>query len=238
MANSNVKQRNRKAAIDRPPKPYPDFPLCPANLGYWQKKIRGKIHYFGRWGRIVKGKMKRLPEDGWQAALALYQAQRDDLYAGRTPRVKKTGEGLTLVVLCDRFLVAKRRKKDRQGITALTLQGHKQVTDLLIAQFGRDRLVDDLAADDFELLLETMSKRWGPVRLGNQVQAVRSVFKFAYENKLINSPVRFGSEFVKPSAGELRRYRAKKRRADDRSCRVAAHPGCSGRQGSRNRPYR
>jgi hypothetical protein len=34
------KPRRRKSAIDRPSKPYPDFPLSAANCGQWQKKRR------------------------------------------------------------------------------------------------------------------------------------------------------------------------------------------------------
>src|SRR5262245_48941617 len=34
----------------KPAKPRPDFPLGPHPAGYWCKKIRGQIHYFGpRW---------------------------------------------------------------------------------------------------------------------------------------------------------------------------------------------
>ena len=193
----------------RPKKPYPDFPLTPHPAGKWQKNIRGKIHYFGRWGRVRDGIMERVEGDGWKEALELYRAQADDLHAGRAPRVHKVGEGLTLKELCNRYLTAKTRKMERGGINALTLEAHKRVTDLLIAQFGRERRVDDLASDDFEALLDTMVKRWGPVRLGNQIQAVRSVFKYAFDSGLIVTPVRFGPEFVKPSAGELRRHKAK-----------------------------
>ena len=33
----------------RPSKPYPKFPLNPHPLGYWSKKIDGKLMHFGRW---------------------------------------------------------------------------------------------------------------------------------------------------------------------------------------------
>jgi hypothetical protein len=53
--------------------------------GTWQKKIGGKIHYFGKWGRRVNDVLERVPGDGWEEALRLYKEVADDLHAGRTP---------------------------------------------------------------------------------------------------------------------------------------------------------
>lgn len=53
------------------------------------KKIRGKIHDFGEWGRRVNGKMEQLPEDGWKESLEEYKAQADDLHAGSTGGSKR-----------------------------------------------------------------------------------------------------------------------------------------------------
>lgn len=209
MTNSRHKKRLCKVAADRPKKPYPDFPLTPHPSGAWQKKILGKIRYFGRWGRIRNGKMERLPDDGWKEALELYKAQADDLHAGRTPRVRNVGEGLALAALFNQFLTAKLRKQNAGEITSRTFAEYKNTTDLLIAQFGKERLVDDLAAEDFETLRDTMAQRWGPVRLGNEIQKVRTVFKYGFEAGLIKQPMRFGPEFRKPSAGVLRRHKAK-----------------------------
>ena len=86
---------------------------------------------------------------------------------------------------------------------------YKAATDRLVATFGKTRLVDDLAADDFEALRDAMAKQWGPVRLGNEIQKVRTVFKYGFEAGLIDKPVRYGPQFKKPSAGVLRRHRAK-----------------------------
>src|SRR2546423_3306958 len=96
MSQSTRPNRSRKAApsIDKPPKPYPDFPLTPHNSGAWMKKINGRIHYFGKWGRVVDGVLTRIQEDGcWADALKLYQAQAEDLYAGRRPRGKRAAPG-------------------------------------------------------------------------------------------------------------------------------------------------
>jgi len=111
--------------------------------------------------------------------------------------------------LCNRFLTAKLRAQKAGEIAAGTFNGYKATTDLLITQFGKDRQVDDIASDDFEGLRDKMAERWGPVRLGNQVQSVRSVFKYGYEAGIIDKPIRYGPQFKKPSASVLRRHKAK-----------------------------
>jgi integrase len=196
MANSTGNPQPRKSPTKRPKKPYPDFPLSPHASGKWQKKIRGKIYYFGHWARVVKGKLTRIEGDGWKEALDLYKSQADDLHAGRTPRTSQ--EGVTLADVCNQFLTAKQRKVNE----------YKATTDRLIATFGKTRLVLDLAPSDFESLRGDLAKQWGPVRLGNEIQRVRTLFKYAASQRIISAPVHFGDEFRKPSISVLRRHRA------------------------------
>lgn len=207
MPKSTRKSRPRKSAIDRPPKPYKDFPLCAANNGYWQKKILGRPHYFGRWGKVVDGKLQRIEGDTWQAALELYKAQVDDLMAGRKPRVKD--DRLTVGELRGRFLTAKSRALDAGEITARTYAEYRATADRLLTLFGDKRPVDDLASDDFEELRANIAKQWGPVRLANEITRVKSVFRYAYLAGLTSQPVRYGPEFKKPSKAVLRKHRAK-----------------------------
>ena len=54
----------------------------------------------------------------------------------------------------------------------------------------------------------TLPWQWGPVRLGNEVQRVRCVFKYGDQAGSIDRPVRFGPEFKKPSRKVLRKQRA------------------------------
>jgi integrase len=185
------------------------------------KKIRGKIHYFGRWGRVVDGKLVRIegddPDCWWKPALELYKEQADDLHAGRTPRVKS--DGLTVADLCNRFLTAKQRQWEAGEISSRMFEPtadpkkpkgeYPATTNRLVATFGGNRLVDDLTAEDFEALRDAMAKQWGPVRLGNEIQKVRTVFKYGFEAGLIDKPIRYGPQFKKPSASVLRRHRAK-----------------------------
>lgn len=212
MDNPTESGPSRKA--DKPPKPYPDFPLTPHNSGAWMKKIKGRIHYFGKWGRVVDGKLVRIREDGdWAKALQLYEEQAEALHAGRRPRKKNTpgtdeDDGLTVADLCNHFLTAKQRKRTSGELGSRMFQDYKEMTDMLVAAFGASRRVDDLAAHDFEELRARMSKRWGPVRLGNGITRVKSVFKYGLDNELLERTPCFGSEFRKPDKASLRRHRA------------------------------
>lgn len=102
---ANKSQSTRLSAESKSPgctttaKPYPEFPLTPHPAGQWCKKIKGKVWYFGS----IAG--------GWEAALAKYKEQVDDIQAGRTPEVRNK-DGLRLLELCDRLLdsVPRRRK--------------------------------------------------------------------------------------------------------------------------------
>lgn len=205
MTNSSNAPRRKKPA--RLGKPYPEFPLYAHPMGYWAKKVRGAIHYFGRWGKMVNGTMTHLDGDTWRQALETYKAQVDDLQAGRTPRVP--GDGLTVADLCNRFLTSKLRKVEAGELGPRMFDEYKEITDLLVGSFGANWPVDDLAADDFGRLRATMARRWGPVRLGNGVTRVKSVFKYGIDNGLIERAVRYGSEFRKPDKAVLRRHRAK-----------------------------
>lgn len=117
-------------------------------------------------------------------------------------------DGLTVADLCNRFLTTKLRKKESAELTQQTFADYKIITDLIVATFGGERLVDDLAADDFAHLRLVMAKRWGPERLGNSIVRVRSVFKHGIENGLIEKAVRYGSEFKKPGEAALRMNKA------------------------------
>ena len=44
-----------KTKTIRPGKPRPDFPLFPHARGYWAKKVRGQLHYFGKVSDDPKG---------------------------------------------------------------------------------------------------------------------------------------------------------------------------------------
>lgn len=44
--------------------------------------------------------------------------------------------------------------------------------------------------------------------MANEITRIKSVFKYAYDNGLLDKPVRYGSEFTKPDKSVLRRHKA------------------------------
>jgi integrase len=176
----------------RPKKPRPDFPLFAHASGRWAKKIRGKLQYFGPW-------------DDHEGALNKYLEQKDDLHAGRKPRV--LGDTLTVRDLLNRFLTSKKLLADSGEISLRTFVEYHACCERVGEAFGLERAVTDLAADDFEQLRARLTKTWGPVTLGNEIQRVRSLFRYAFDAALIDRPVRIGPVFRRPAKKVLRRLR-------------------------------
>lgn len=200
-------RRKRKHPV--PPKPYAKFPLTPHSSGKWQKKIRGKTEYFGRWGRIVNGKMQRLPNDGWKEAYDLYDAQAAELHAGRRPRKPASSDDLTVKLLCNKFLTAMaKRLQAGKKMSPRMFAEYRSTAERMCKSFGKHTLVDDLGPDDFASFGLELHEHFGHFRQGNEIQKTRTIFKFAFDNELIDRPMRFGSQFEKPGKDEGRKHRA------------------------------
>src|SRR5262245_17529769 len=179
----------------KPSKPYPEFPLTAHPAGYWCKKIRGKIHYFGPW-------------DDPDGALAKYLEQKDALHAGKKPRLAP--ESVTVKDIANAFLNAKKALLDAGELSGLTLMKYRTATDTLVAHLGKARLVSDLDPDDFARLRDRMGKKWGLYRLGDMIQHIRSIFRHACEAGLIPTPMRFGPGFNRPTKKALRLHKAQR----------------------------
>lgn len=183
------------ATLERPKKPSANFPLYPHRVGQWAKKVRGRTFYFGVWAD---------PE----AALNLWLRQKDDLYAGRSPRETEASD-LTIRELCNLFLTTKKGLKEQGELTQRTWDDYFQSCNLLCKIVGKDRAVVNLAPSDFEKLRKEYAAAWGPVRVGNEIQRVRCVMRYASQEGHLDKPILYGDGFRKPSLRTLRRERAK-----------------------------
>ena len=214
-ANSSPSTAAPKAPDPKPPKPHADFPLYAHALGYWSKKIRGTIYHFGRWGRVRDGVVTRddPANDGAAAALLEFDRRKEDLYAGRVPpKVKVVTNAaapddgpMTVKELVNEFLTAKYHRLTRGKLTPRSFSELKETCDRLANVFGKGRPIDDLGPRDFTRLMNSLPETWGPVRTGNEVGRVKSVFAYAFENGHVKVPFRFGSEFKRPDKEEVRK---------------------------------
>lgn len=196
MAIHNTKS----AAGSKPRKPYPDFPLCAHNSGLWCKKMKGTIYYFGVWADPAAAEQK-------------YQNEKENILAGRKRDWKANpvdDAALTVKRLVNQYLNSKRLLLKSSELSPRTFRDCHTVCGRIDTAFGGARVVADLQADDFEQLRATLAKTLGPLALGIEIQRIRSVFKYGFDADLIESPVKFGPTFKKPSGSALRAEKKKR----------------------------
>lgn len=104
-------------------KPYSEYPLWWHPQGYWAKKIRGKVHYFGARYR------------DWEEALKEYQAQVDDLQLGNEP----TPQSLTIEQLCNLYLHSKQRAVESGEFAERSWRDYRNVAKRIVDHFGASR---------------------------------------------------------------------------------------------------
>ncbi len=99
-------------------------------------------------------------------------------------------EGLTVSELANKFMTANRHLLDTHEIAQRTWDDYYVVCERIVRVFGRDRLVDDLATEDFARLRADFAKTRGLVALTGDITRARPVFKFGYDEALIDRPIR------------------------------------------------
>jgi integrase len=157
-----------------------------------------------------------------QAAPARYVAQRDELYAGRVPRpltaaapalagtspaTNGNGHGsnaATLRDLVNHLLTAKKRRLDGGEMGKRAFSDYHAACRYLVEGLGVRRQITDLTSSDFGMFRAELAKTRGPVALGNQINRVRSIFKYGCDAGLLDKPIRFGPEFVRPPMRAVR----------------------------------
>ena len=147
--------------------------------------------------------MQRVEGDGSQAALDLFNEQRDDLYAGRAPRINK--DGLTVAALCNHFLTFKKARVSTGELTVRSFVDYKRSTDRLVRVFGGGTSVEGLNGPDFEQLRRDISAKRGPVATKCEIVKIKTIFNFAFRHDLVEKPVRFGAGFNVPSKRIIRK---------------------------------
>lgn len=204
-----AEKSSKRAAVGKPEKPHAGFPLFPHVTGRWARKVKGRLHYFGRWG--VKRGVNIVPVEDVDAsaaaALAEFNRQWPYLQAGRTPPPADAPAGSTMRDVCNAFLTEKTHAVESGELSAHSLSEYHRTCERLIAHFGRERRVDDLSPEDFRGFRARLAKGCNVVTLKSKINRVRVVLKYAHDNRMIDRAVEYGSAFDRPKPLALRRAR-------------------------------
>lgn len=186
----------------KPDKPYKDFPLTAHPRGTWCKKIKGKIYHFGGWSD---------PE----AALAKYRHDVDARQAGRDPDPMPTSDQLTIEDLCDEFLESKEKLVDSGDLSKGMWFDYRRSCARLLEITGKTKIVELMKPRDFDDIRATLAKdangnNVAKVTLANRIRLARILFKFANDQDLVKTPLKFGQNFKEPDRAALRSERQSK----------------------------
>lgn len=181
-------------------------------MGYWVKTIHCKHFRFGRWGHVKNKKWVRLPGDGWKEALALYQAQRDDLYLGREPVT--SADKLSILDLCNEFMEKQEEKLKEKDLSTRTFRDYKLTCKKIIDALGKNTLVEDLGRREFRTLRAELAKGISLSTLHVDIVRTKVVFSFAAKAGLIDKKVRYFDAFDSPKQSNMLKERNDKGRMD------------------------
>lgn len=182
-------------ATEKREKPYPSFPLRWHPSGYWCKKIKGRVFYFGpRWG-------------SWEAALEQYEREASDLHAGRSPKP----QGLTVTELADIWIEAQEAKLNAGELSDRTFRDYFREAARVVKVAGH-LVVESMAPTNFGEIRKQIVSGVGVTAAANRTRIARMIFRFAETEDLIPGRVKFGTQFSEPSAKAKKKARAQSRR--------------------------
>ena len=164
---------------------------------YWYKTIRGRRKYYESLANDPTG----------QKSLEQWLATKDDPFA-ETKRVQV--DGITLLDIVNRFLAFKESRRDSGEMSKRMFDEYHSICEILLGVLDKGQVAANLDSADFAKVRQTLSKRYAVNGLSKRIQQVRTIFKFAYETALLDRPMRFGPEFAKPSAKQMREWRIEK----------------------------
>jgi hypothetical protein len=184
----------RPLLLEKPRKPYPEFPLTAHASGQWCRKINGKRRYFGKWSD---------PD----AAVAEYRRQFPYLVAGAEPPKNL----MTLATLLNHFDDHKKAQLDRGQIGEQSYSGYMAVAGVVADVLGKSRPVTtitphDLAKVSHKLALKKNGEPASPVIHKKYLTAARMIFNYGNEYHDLN--VKYEHALKSPEKRLIRQHRA------------------------------
>ncbi|MCA8998353.1 MAG: tyrosine-type recombinase/integrase, partial [Planctomycetaceae bacterium] len=182
-------------SVEKPSKPYPEFPLTAHANGQWCKKIRGKVIFFGVWSDP-------------HAALAKYLNEREEWQAGQNPRPSRFNKTTTEDVV--NLFLARCEERVRSGeLSPVCCHDYRIIGENIICFLGGKTFPGLFRPADFASFRTAMADRYAPSRLSKIVAVTRMILNWAYESEIIEQMPRFGPDFRIAGNKIQRLHRAK-----------------------------
>ncbi len=181
--------------MEKPPKPYPEYPLFPHASGQWAKKIKGSIRYFGLWSDHI-------------SALNLYESEKVAWEAGVNPRTLTlmsyiSNKGLSLDDGVNIFLDYCDKNQEKGKITKRSYNDYVASAKLLFTVMPRTVTIDSMVPMHWERIEDAIREKNGEITSGNHINRILVCFNWLVDNQFILKP-KYGTHMKRPSKASIR----------------------------------
>lgn len=182
--------------MDKPPKPYPEFPLFPHQSGQWAKKINGSIRYFGTW-------------DDPDKAFTLYESEKKAWELNINPRTMtilpslgnkndlNIDDGINL------FLDDVDARVNRGELSRRSYNDYKHSCQRVVKAVPRTFPINAMTTQQWAKVEKHLRDGLNPTTAGNHINRVLICFKWLRDNRLIQEPY-YGTAMKRPSKSKIR----------------------------------
>jgi len=160
--------------------------------GRFQKKIDGKLYYFGD---------RNTTEDEAQKLLLRF-------LSSRSQPVREPDPGITVIEAANAYAFACENRVADGLILSTTFDDYREAIQRFIDTVGKSATVTGLTPDDFARFRAKSEKRYNAWAFDREIQSVRTMFNWCYESRLIDRLPMYGKQFVKSTKAKKREERA------------------------------
>ncbi|MEM7813091.1 MAG: hypothetical protein AAF532_16565 [Planctomycetota bacterium] len=164
------------------------------------------LHKRGYYCATIAGKKWNFGRDR-TSAVAAFLSERAYIkaYGKRAPvRVAESPTGRTLGSLCELFLDHQRQRVKAGDLTEGEGVTREQTCARLISWFDADTEVAELGPEVWAAYRVRLADEYAPSTVASYVSRDRQVFRWAYDEGIIDKPPRFGASFRAPREERIR----------------------------------
>ncbi len=176
-------------------------PWLHQSSGLWCVTRKGRRYYLGATEAEANQRATRYQKSIAQGLRIPELGQDPDGDHDTAPTVKN-------VLLA--FLAAQKRRVDSKDLTSRSLSQYARTCRDFGGFVGDDVWIAELTPDHFARFRSNVAGRRNLISTGNEVTRVKTIFKWAYENDIIEKPVRFGTDFKRPKKRDVRIHKTRR----------------------------